>query len=65
VPSAKFLWGGDCHSAEGIYGAVQTVRKALSEVLAEKVEDELFDEELALHVAKGLLRDNAERLFGL
>jgi predicted TIM-barrel fold metal-dependent hydrolase len=65
VPLAKFLWGGDCHSAEGIYGAVHTVRRALSEVLAEKIEDEVLDEELALDVAKGILRDNAERLFCL
>ncbi len=64
VPSGKFLWGGDCSCAEGIYGAVWMVRKALSEVLAEKIEEGLMDEEAALGVARGLLHDNAAELFG-
>lgn len=65
VPSAKFLWGGDCHSAEGVYGAVHMVRQGLSEVLAEKIEEGLLDEQQALGVANGILHDNAKRLFRL
>jgi len=65
VPAGKFVWGGDCHFAEGIYGAVWMVRKGLSEVLAEKIKEGLLDEELALAVARGILHDNAEALFRL
>ncbi|MBI4830785.1 MAG: amidohydrolase family protein [Candidatus Lindowbacteria bacterium] len=63
VPLGKILWGGDCGCAEGIYGAVYMIRQALSEVLAEKIEDGLFDEDLALKIAKAILHDNAQRLF--
>jgi predicted TIM-barrel fold metal-dependent hydrolase len=65
VPAGKFLWGGDCHSAEGIYGATYTMRKGLSEVLAEKIEHGLLDEELALDIARKILHDNARELFRL
>jgi len=63
VPAGKFMWGGDSHFVEEIYGAVCGIRQALSEVLAEKIEDGVFDEELALMVANGFLHDNAKRLF--
>ncbi len=65
VPAGKFMWGGDSHFVEEIYGAVCGIRQALSEVLAGKIEDGVFDEELALMVAKGFLHDNAKRLFRL
>jgi predicted TIM-barrel fold metal-dependent hydrolase len=65
VPAGKFLWGGDSHFVEEIYGAVCVVRRALAEVLAEKIDDGLFDEELALMVANAFLHDNAEGLFKL
>jgi len=65
VPAGKFLWGGDCASAEGVYGAVQLVQHGLAEVLAEKVDDGAFDEEYALFIAKSLLHDNATKLFSL
>ena len=38
VPASKFLWGGDCHFVEGIYGAVCMVREGLASVLADKIE---------------------------
>ncbi len=65
VPAGKFLWGGDCGCAEGIYGAVYMVRQGLAEVLAEKIRDGLFDEEYALTVAKSILHDNACTFFNL
>lgn len=65
VPAGKFLWGGDCGCAEGIYGAVYMMRQGLAEVLAEKIRDGLFDEEFALTVANGILHDNASALFNL
>lgn len=65
VPAGKFLWGGDCHSVEGIYGSVYVMRQALAEVLARIIEDGLLDEETALAVARDILHDNAVKLFGL
>jgi hypothetical protein len=65
VPAGKFLWGGDCHSVEGIYGSVFMMRRALSETLAGIIEDGLLDEEAALAAARGILHDNAARLFRL
>ncbi|GAB4348485.1 MAG: hypothetical protein Kow0099_31060 [Candidatus Abyssubacteria bacterium] len=65
VPAGKFLWGGDCFCAEGIYGAVVMMREALAEVLAQKVRDDEFDEELALYVARRILNQNAAGLFRL
>jgi predicted TIM-barrel fold metal-dependent hydrolase len=65
VPAGKFLWGGDCASAEGIYGAVHMARHGLAEVLAEKIEAGLLDEDYALYVARAFLHDNAEGLFNL
>jgi predicted TIM-barrel fold metal-dependent hydrolase len=65
VPAGKFLWGGDCHSVEGIYGSVFMMRQALSEVLAGAIEDGLLDKDAGLSFARGILRDNAGRLFGL
>ena len=65
VPAGNFLWGGDCSSAEGIYGAVYMMRKGLSEVLADKIEQGLLDEELALDIASKILHDNAQELFRL
>lgn len=65
VPANKFLWGGDCACAEGIYGAVWMVRKALSEVLADRVDAGSLDEEGALGFARKMLHDNAAELFAL
>jgi len=65
VPSAKFLWGGDGHFVEEIYGAVCMVRQGLADVLAEKIEESLMDEQQALTIARGILHDNAVRLFRL
>jgi predicted TIM-barrel fold metal-dependent hydrolase len=65
VPAAKFLWGGDGHFVEEIYGAVCMVRQGLSEVLADKVEDGEMDFEHAVAIARGILHDNAVRFFRL
>jgi predicted TIM-barrel fold metal-dependent hydrolase len=65
VPAGKFLWGGDCACAEGVYGAVHMVRRGLAEVLGTKVDYGVFDREFALEVARALLHDNACRLFNL
>ena len=65
VPAGKFLWGGDCASAEGVYGAVYMMQRGLAEVLAEKIEEGVMDEDYALYVARSFLHDNAAKLFNL
>ncbi len=63
MPSDRILWGADCTHAEGIYGAAETTRRCLAEVLAEKVERGDLLEEHALRIGRQILRDNALKLF--
>jgi predicted TIM-barrel fold metal-dependent hydrolase len=63
MPADRILWGADCNHAEGIYGATEFTRRALAEVLAEKVDAGDLREEDALRIGRQVLRDNALKLF--
>jgi predicted TIM-barrel fold metal-dependent hydrolase len=63
VPSNKIMWGADCNHAEGIYGATEFTRRAIAEVLAEKIDRGDLIEEHALRIGRQILRDNALELF--
>ena len=63
MPSDRILWGADCNHGEGIYGATELTRRALAEVLAEKVERGDLLEEHALRIGRQILRENALKLF--
>jgi hypothetical protein len=63
MPSDRILWGADCNHAEGIYGATELTRRALAEVLAEKVGRGDLLERDALRIGRQILRDNALKLF--
>lgn len=63
MPSNRIMWGADCNHAEGIYGATVVMRRAIAEVLAEKVARGDLVEEHALRIGRQLLRDNALALF--
>lgn len=63
VPSNRILWGGDTTHAEGIYGAVETYRRCLAEVLAEKVMRGDLKEKFARRIGRQILRENALELF--
>ena len=63
MPSDRIMWGGDCNHAEGIYGAAQTTRRCLAEVLSEKVERGQLQEEQARTIGRQILRENALTLF--
>jgi predicted TIM-barrel fold metal-dependent hydrolase len=63
MPSDHIMWGSDCRHAEGIYGATETTRRCLAEVLAEKIATGELKEEFALNIGKQILRDNALKLF--
>ena len=63
MPSNHLMWGGDCASAEGIYGATRVTRDCIAEVLAEKVAAGQLREEHALHIGQQILRDNALETF--
>ena len=63
MPSDRILWGADCNHAEGIYGATEMTRRALAEVLAEKIDRRDLTEEHALRIGRQILRDNALKLF--
>lgn len=63
MPSDRILWGGDCNHAEGIYGAAELTRRALAEVLSERVDRGELKEEQAIRIGRQILRDNALALF--
>jgi predicted TIM-barrel fold metal-dependent hydrolase len=63
MPSNRIMWGADANHAEGIYGATETTRRCLAEVLAEKVDRGDLCEEHALRIGRQILRDNALALF--
>jgi hypothetical protein len=63
VPSNRILWGADCNHAEGIYGATEVTRRAIAEVLAERVDSGDLRDEDAVRIGRQILRDNALALF--
>jgi hypothetical protein len=59
VPMNKiFAWGGDHTILEQSYGSLLVARELVADVLADLVEKDYFDEELALEVARRILHDN-------
>jgi hypothetical protein len=65
VPGSKLEWGGDCQHVEAVYGHVLQVRRVLARVLSEKVARGDFDEEVAVDLARKLLRDNVWEIYNL
>ncbi len=66
VPADKVLgFGGDYQVAEGAYAHAMICREVVSKVLADKVAAGYWSEAEALAYARGLLRENAIRVFGL
>jgi hypothetical protein len=65
VPGSKLHWGGDCVRVEAVYGHVLQVRAVVTHVLAEKVTRGYFSEDVALDLAKKILRDNVRQIYGL
>jgi predicted TIM-barrel fold metal-dependent hydrolase len=63
MPSNRIMWGADDTTAEGIYGATETTRRCLAEVLSEKVNAGDLKEDHALRIGRQILRDNALELF--
>lgn len=65
VPWNKLMWGGDTGRVEDLYGAVLTGRRMISEVLTERVEDGVMDEETAVELGEKILRKNALGFYDL
>jgi uncharacterized protein len=63
MPSDRIMWGADTVQAEGIYAATEFTRQCLAEALAEKVERGELRENDAAEIGRGILRDNALKLF--
>jgi len=62
----KLVYGSDCLFGEWvIYTAARTARDAVYYALESALEDELFTEEVAIKLAKGILRNNAIDLYQL
>jgi len=65
VPANKFMWGGDCRRPEQTFGALLFARDVAAQVLSEKVDSGYFGLDTALHLARGIFRENAKRVFKL
>ena len=63
MPSNRIMWGADCNHAEGVYGATEFTRRALAEVLAERIERGDLLEQHASAIGRQILRENALALF--
>jgi uncharacterized protein len=63
MPADHILWGADSNHAEGIYGATETTRACLAEVLVEKIAAGDLTEEQAQRIGRQIMRENALALF--
>ena len=63
MPSDRIMWGADCTTPEGIYGATVYTRECLAEALAEKVERGELREDHAIRIGRQIMRGNALQLF--
>ena len=64
VPVGKMLlWGGNALRVESTIGSLLLTRQVLAEVLAERVDEGFYSEELAFDLARKLLRDMPRRIY--
>jgi predicted TIM-barrel fold metal-dependent hydrolase len=61
VPNNKLMWGGDAHRAECVHGHWLLARRAVVEVLDEKVDRGALTYEDAERILRGIFRNNAIR----
>lgn len=59
----RIVWGCDTWTSEESVGARMAFQSVLSRVLNEKMTEGYLTEDQALHYAKGILYDNAKRVF--
>ena len=65
VPVNKiFGYGGDYRYPELSYAHAQMARRNVARVMAEKVEGSFCTESEALEIARMILHDNPDRMFG-
>jgi len=64
IPSNKiFGFGGDYMFVEGLYGSQKIVRKAIAELLYEKVNQKYFTFDEAINFAEKILYTNPNALY--
>lgn len=65
TPRNKILVGTDCGTTEAMFGTVRMIRRQLAQVLAEKVDDGQFTEEVAQGIARAILVANPGEFYGV
>jgi hypothetical protein len=66
VPNTKiFGFGGDYAIVEKVYGHLKIARQNIAMVLAEKIREGAYTRSEASMVARRLMRENADRFYGL
>ena len=63
VPANKIFWGGDAVYVEETYGAFVVARDAVSEALADLIEQDLLNKSAAAHLAQRIFHHNAMEFF--
>ena len=61
----RMMLGGDNWHVEETYGAMQTARRLIAEVLDEKLADGYFNRTTAERLARRILHENAREFFQL
>ncbi len=65
INGGRLLWGCDTWTSEESLGARYAVHHCIRQVLNGMIEEDLLDRDTALYIARGILRDNAARLYQL
>ena len=65
VPYNKLIWGGDCHFIEESAGSLEFGKDVVAQVLMNRIERGLLNEEIALDMAQKIFRENAMNIFNM
>ena len=65
VPYNKIFWGGDATLIEEATGALEVTKDVVAEVLTDRIQRGVMDEDMADNVAQAIFRGNAIRVFNL
>ncbi len=64
IPYSKFLgFFSDAYMAEWVYGKLSVIRKETARVLAEKVSQGYYSEELAIEISRAIFFENPNSLY--
>jgi len=63
IPCNKIVLGGDTECIERLYSAFSVAKGCIAEVLYDYIERDIYSKNMALNVAKKILRENAKEIY--